>query len=284
VKAFACWIAAVCLTLAGCAQHAPQPGQITKVVLSRNVCDQDCRFEQFALSSDGFVRYNNGLRFEWRARVPHTLYKELVSYLVAVPAFGPKSSYLSEPSQQPQTTIYTEYAGTHAQVSFPTTDSTASADRNVNVLNGWSRFAARDLYGTVLQAHQKAIPADAQLQNVVFESDGCFGRCPAYTAAFSSDGTASLRNARNVGSVGGNATARVSFGRVRQILDAAGYRTLLPEYPLRWIDVYGVRFRFRYRTGATLTVDAPDRTQWSPQVAELTGAFQQLVRDTDWRR
>lgn len=76
--------------------------------------------------------------------------------------------------------------------------------------------------------------------------------------------------------------ASVPFDKVTSMLEDLGFARLKPRDPFRWADVYGVSFKFEYRDGYSYTVQAPDRTQWPPQVAVLAGAFGQLVRDTNW--
>jgi hypothetical protein len=70
--------------------------------------------------------------------------------------------------------------------------------------------------------------------------------------------------------------------RVAALLAASNFATLDPQYPLKWVDREGVSFEFDYRDGTTYRVDAPDDTQWPSGLAQLVGAFQQLVRDTPW--
>jgi hypothetical protein len=174
-------------------------------------------------------------------------------------------------------------------VRFPTTGVAASADSAVNHLNGWARVAAQEAGSAIMRARQKEIrlrERTDRLQRVIFESRGCFGTCPAYKAVFEPSGTAMLQRAMYVrGLVGGRAAnfrAHVPFERVAALLLASNFGALDPEYPLRVVDVYGVSFEFDYRDGSSFSVLAPDRTQWPPQVAQLVGAFQQLIRDTDW--
>jgi hypothetical protein len=97
-----------------------------------------------------------------------------------------------------------------------------------------------------------------------------------------------MRNGHNIlgatGEAAVTAYARVPFSKVRQLLSASGFALLDPEYPVRAVDVYGVSFEFDYRDGYSYSVVAPDETQWPPEVASLEGAFNQLVRDTDWIR
>lgn len=277
--------------LAGCA-HAPRPEAITRIVLSRSSCDARCTFAQFVLYPDGRVKYTSGLRFNYYGRMPLQEYRELAGDLVQTPgAFGPRWNYLPNPSYEPQSTIWTDYSAGHWQVSFPTTGQVASADTTINHLNGWARIAAIEAGGAIMRSRQKEIALRERtdrLQRVIFESRGCFGRCPAYRAVFEPDGAAMLKRAMYVpGVVGGRAAdfkARVPFGKVASLLLASNFGTLDPEYPLRVVDVYGVSFEFDYRDGSSFSVLAPDRTQWPPQVAQLVGSFQQLIRDTDWMR
>lgn len=274
--------------LIGCA-HAPKPEAITRIVLSRNTCDAQCRSAQYVIFSDGRVKYTSGLHFDYYGRMPVQEFHALVTMLMQTPAFGPRWSYLDYPSQQPATTIWIDYAGTHAQVTFPTQGVAESSDVDVQKLDKWARVAAIEAGAAIMKARRKEIALRGRtdrLQRVVFDSRGCFGTCPAYRAVFEQNGTAMLKGAMYVpGLVRGRAAnfkARVPFQKVSALLLASNFGTLDPEYPLRVVDVYGVSFEFDYRDGSTYSVLAPDRTQWPPQVAELVGSFQQLIRDTDW--
>jgi hypothetical protein len=266
--------------LAGCA-HAPEPSQITRIVLSRTECNGMCTFAQYTITQDRRVSYSNGMRFTWSGRLDPKTYSDLVTYLTQVPAFGPKTDYLTSPSQEPSTYIWTEFNATHRQVRFPT-DATGGDEHK---LASWARFASAVAGGAVMRARRPFVDrlSDTnRLERVAFTSRGCFGRCPAYIATFYRDGRATIRNAVFAGTAR-NADAGVPFSRVTDLLNASAFAYLQPEYPTRVVDVYGVSFEFDYRDGLRYTVDAPDRTQWPPPVAQLTGAFQQLVRDTDWK-
>lgn len=262
--------------LAGCA-HAPDPQAISQIVLSRTNCDPNprCTFAQYVLYPDGRVTYTSGLHFQYDGRMPLQEYRVLAEQLVRTPgAFGGRADYAST-VQQATTTIWTNYSGLHRQVRFPTTGLLSSSDAGVNRLNGWARMAAGEADGAIMRARRKLVERRRRLQDlrrVVFTSNGCFGTCPAYVAEFSSDGTARIRGARFTS----------PFSRVRQMLAASAFAGFDPEYPFRVEDVYGVSFEFDYRDGYSFTVQAPDRTQWPPDVAQLVGAFQQLVRDTEW--
>jgi hypothetical protein len=125
------------------------------------------------------------------------------------------------------------------------------------------------------------------LERVVFRSNGCFGTCPAYIASFSRNGTALMTNIRYLRAVsrvqGGSARAYVPFNRVLTLLRTSNFSSLDPEYETRTVDVYGVSFEFDYSDGFSYDVQAPDRTQWPLEIAELVGAFSQLISDTSWR-
>lgn len=276
--------------LPACA-HAPNPQAITQIVLSRTSCDPNprCAFAQYVLYPDGKVTYTSGLHFEYDGRMPLQEYRVLSKQLVFTPgAFGGRSDYSSD-AQQATTTIWTNYSGTHRQVRFPTTGLRSSDDPTVNRLNGWARTAVGEAEGAIMRARRKLIARRMRLQDlrrVVFTSNGCYGTCPAYVAEFSSDGLARVRGARFT--LGGTAMhprslrAAAPFSRITQMLAASGFATFEPEYPFRVEDVYGASFEFDYRDGYSYTVQAPDRTQWPPDVAQLVGSFQQLVRDTEW--
>lgn len=274
--------------LASCSTGAPDPQSISKIVLSRTVCDPRCHFGQYGLYPDGQVDFTTGLRFTVHARLPMQSYRDIVAWLVRIPAFGPRWSYLQDPSQQPSTTIWTEYTGGHAQVSFPTEDAGAAP---ISELNRWSSFAATEADAAVLRERKKTVERlrrFSRLERVVFRSNGCFGTCPAYIAKFFQNGTATITNVRNLRAVnttkGGSASAQVPFNRVLTLLRESSFASLDPEYETRTEDVYGVSFEFDYNDGFTYEVQAPDRTQWPPEVAELVGAFGQLINDTGWHR
>jgi hypothetical protein len=179
------------------------------------------------------------------------------------------------------TTIWTEYGGTHAQVSFPT----GAARGDASKLEGWARFASAVSVGAVMREREPFVKRVRQLdrlERVVFMSGGCFGTCPAYSATFYADGRATLRRVRYLRGVPRDANAELPFSRVTNLLAASAFASLQPEYPRKWIDGYGVSFEFDYRGGLKYAVLAPDETQWPPPLAELAGAFAQLIRDTDW--
>jgi hypothetical protein len=96
---------------------------------------------------------------------------------------------------------------------------------------------------------------------------------------------ASAKGARRRSS-SGTATAAIAlvpFSRVTDLLAGSSFASLQPSYPLKCVDGYGVSFEFDYRDGLRYTVVVPDETQWPPEVVQLAGAFQQLVRDTSWK-
>lgn len=274
--------------LAGCA-HAPAPDAITRIVLSRNACDPRCTFAQYVIYPNGRVQYTNGLGYTAQAGMTLQTYRALANYLVQIPAFGPRAQYGDSASQQPATTIWTDFGKQHAQVSFPTQGVLESSDPNVRKLEKWARLATGEARGAIWRAEQKTIARRRRLNDlrrVVFVSGGCLGTCPSYAAVYASNGTALLRNARFV--FGGtaahpvNARASISFEKVEALLAASGFAELQPEYPLRVEDMPGASFEFTYRDGYSYTVRAPDETQWPPEVASLAGGFAQLVRDTEW--
>ncbi|MGZ3528151.1 MAG: DUF6438 domain-containing protein [Vulcanimicrobiaceae bacterium] len=279
------------LLLASCSTaNAPDPQSITKIVLSRRICDPLCDFAQYTLYPGGRLDFTTGLRFSVHTRMPVKSYRDIVAWLVRTPAFGPRWSYLQYPNQQPATFIWTEYRGGHAQVSFPTHDGSVDFGGPVSELNRWSRFASAEAGGAVFRERQKTaqrLRRFTMLNRVVFRSNGCFGTCPGYIATFSRDGTAMMTNVRNLGAVsavqGGNAKASVPFDKVVTLLRESNFSSLDPEYETRTVDVYGVSFEFDYSDGFSYDVQAPDRTQWPLEVAELVGAFSQLINDTSWR-
>lgn len=276
------------LTVCAC-NHGPASSAITRIVLSRNECNARCSFSQYVLYPDGRVDFTNGLQFTLHGRLARKDYRTLTDELVREPAFGPRWDYLADPSQQPQTTIWTEYSGRHWQVRFPTSGQAVSSNAEVRKLDAWARFATMQANAAISherEAHVARLMRVDMLRRVTFTSNGCFGTCPAYTVTFSDDGRALMRAARFVrGLADGrsvNARATVPFEKVRELLSASGFASLYPQYPLRTIDVYGVSFEFDYRDGYSYTVSAPDETQWPPEVAGLAGSFTQLVRDTHW--
>lgn len=283
------WLLFLALALSACS-NAPNAASISKVVISRTSCDPVRSFAQYALYRDGRVSYNNGLRYSVDTRAPLQAYRDVVGWLVKTPAFGPRWDYLEEPDKQPSTTIWIEYGGRHTQVRFPTQDGGFAFGGATSQLNRWTAFAVTEARGAVVREREKVAKRLRRfdlLQRVVIRSNGCFGTCPAYTAIFDRDGTARMQNVHNLGAVspvqGGSAAGHVPFSRVISLLRASNFSHLEPEYQLRVQDVYGVGFEFDYRDGFSYTVDAPDRTQWTADVAELVGAFNQLINDNTWR-
>jgi hypothetical protein len=284
------WPFLLLCALLGCTQ-APQPQAITRIVLSRNACDPRCTFAQYVIYPDGRVRYTSGLQYTYDGRMPPQSYRALAQWLVKTPAFGRHSAYGGAPAQQPISTIWVDYGGKHAQVMWPTQGLAESYDPNIRALEKWARLAQSQAQSAILRERHETVARLRHLENlerVVFDSRGCFGTCPAFVAEFSSDGTARIRNGHYILNANAEkavtAYARVPFSRVRQLLAASGFAALDPEYPVRTVDVYGVSFEFDYRDGYSYSVLAPDETQWPPEVASLEGAFNQLVRDTDWIR
>ena len=284
------WPFAIVALLCACA-HAPNPEAITRIVLSRTSCDPNpsCTFAQYVLYPNGTVTFTSGLHFKYEGHMPPQEYRVLAAQLASTPgAFGPRWDYVGDESQ-PQTTIWTDYSGRHWQVRFPTTGLASSPQAAVNRLNAWARGAAIEAGGAIVRARRKTMVrrrALQRLQRAVFTSNGCFGTCQGYVAEFYRGGAARLRHAVFI--FGGtlnhpmNLRARVPFDKVTQLLAASRFAELDPEYPFRTEDVYGASFEFDYSDGSSFTVQAPDRTQWPPEVAQLVGSFQQLVRDTDW--
>lgn len=283
------WPFLLLCALLGCT-NAPRPNAITRIVLSRNACDPQCSFAQYAIYPDGRVDYNNGLRYQVKARMPLQSYRAIVAWLVRTPAFGPRWDYGGAPVQQPSTTIWTDYGGRYAQVSFPTQGLAQSSDPNVRALDKWASFAAAQAQWSVMRERRNGVARRRRfenLQSVIFTRIACYGTCPAYTAQFDAHGTATLRNVHFfLGATAEravNCRARIPFGKVIDLLRASAFANLDPEYPVHAVDVPGASFEFRYRDGYSFAVLAPDETQWPPEVAQLVGAFSQLIRDTSWQ-
>ena len=273
------WFLAVAL-LAGCSL-APAPTQITRIVLSRSECSGRCRFAQYQLTPGGHVSENTGLSFTWDGTLGVKTYQDLTQRLVRLPAFGPRSDYRVN-ADRPITTIWIEAQQRHWQVLFPT----GAARGDARALDRWASLTALLSNQAITRARRPFIARLQRLNDlrvVVFHSNGCYGRCPAYVATFYADGHATLQNPRYVEGAIANSTAAVPFPRVAALLANSNFATLQPQYPVEAVDTYGVSFEFDYRGGLQYTVSAPDSTAWSPQVAALAGAFGQLVRDSTWR-
>lgn len=258
-------------------------------MLSRTTCDSRCIYAQYTIYPDGRVEYDNGLNYKIQARMPLQSYRALAAELVRTPAFRAPKDYRDAPARQPATSVWVDFVGGHASVAFPTQILAESPNPAIRDLNKWARLAAMEAGGAVFAERRGVISRRrhfGDLRRVVFDSNGCFGTCPAYRAEFYSDGSARLLNVlffpRETERKPSNATAHVPFSKVMDLLKASAFAGLDPQYPFRVEDVYGVSFEFEYRGGYSFTVQAPDRTQWPPEVAQLAGAFQQLVRDTEW--
>ncbi|MGZ3529022.1 MAG: DUF6438 domain-containing protein [Vulcanimicrobiaceae bacterium] len=279
---------ALCLALlAACG--APPSGAITKIVLSQTRCVQGCRFAQYAFFADGRFNYTDGLEAnDIHANISPNAVRTLAEYLVKLPAFGPRWDYAGD-TGLPMTYIWIEAGSRHWQVRFPAYSGLTmipTQNRDVYELNRWSDFASSEGESAVFKAREPIVRRLRnlnQLMGVTFDSNGCYGTCPAYIATFRRNGSADIRNARFVTVLRGRAgTARVTFDHVTAALREAGVETLLPRYDIHTVDTYGIAIHLRFADGFTYDISAPDNTSWPPRVAQLAGAFNQLVRDTPW--
>ncbi|MDP9019185.1 MAG: hypothetical protein M3N19_12800, partial [Candidatus Eremiobacteraeota bacterium] len=274
--------AAMGLAVTACG-HSPSQSSITKIVISQNTCGATCDFVQTSMQSDGRYAYSDGDGLnDVHGRLSSGAWKDVSQMLAEHQAFfRPPDDLRTNPDNNVTTVVWVEYAGGKYQKLFNNSVRVPAGDET-GWLQNFTAFAQRSVLAAV--GHQRfamsARLADLRsLQSVTLSAGGCLGFCATYTVIFGKDGHATIRDWKD--GHASVASAAVPFEHVTELLRDSNFAVLLPHYSMKWTDTAGATLTLRY-AGFTYVVEAPDRTQWPPQLVGLAACVDQLVLDTAW--
>lgn len=277
---------AFCLPLL--ALCSPEPEEITKIVLSRTLCEPECRFAQYAFTSTGRFAYTDGATDnDLKGSFPKSQFKALATSLTHTAAFRGPADYVGT-SGLPTTTIWVEASKRHWQVVLPTYDifrSMPTRNEDIFGLTRWVDVASNEAISIVDQIREPIIQRLIRLErlrSVTFSSNGCYGSCSVFVATFHDNNEAELKSVRFVEFAKDGGTAMIAFSRVRDLLRRLGISAFSREYPPHAVDTYGITLVLHFDDGFTYEISASDSSSWPPNVAALSAAFNQLVRDISW--
>ena len=270
---------------AGCGR-SPKAEQITKLAVVQAVCDPHCRSWGATLHPGDTADITGDLPDDdIHTHVFRETFATSAHWLAGSAFFTGKSDYRHDPDPDNSTYVTAWIGATERQVVIPSKESVVVNDRSLFAISRLVSFVAERVAvarNDVRARTKKRLANVAALTMVEYDAHGCFGTCPAYAVRFHADGHAEIDDFDVLTRARVNARADVPFATIVHVLQTSQFTELQRRYRVRVVDVFGAGLHLRYRDGFRFDSDAPDRTEWSDEFAQIAARLDQVVLDTQW--